>query len=80
VAKPFKVLPQLADERWVERPTPDQPLVGLEATRNGAVLSWDLGAERFNAVRTFLEASGWTVVAIIGEGPRRRVQPRIEHP
>jgi len=61
-----------------ERSTPDRPLVGLEATRDDAVLSWDLPAERFDAVRVFLESAGWHVVAIIGEGPRRRVQPRIE--
>jgi hypothetical protein len=53
--------------------------VGLEATRDGAVLSWDLPSERFDAVRVFLESAGWNVVAIIGEGPRRRLQPRIEH-
>ena len=62
-----------------ERSTPDRPLVGLEATREGTSLSWDLPAERFDAVRIFLESAGWNVVAIIGEGPRRRVQPRIEH-
>jgi hypothetical protein len=62
----------------VERPTPDRPLVGLEATRDGALLSWDLPAVSFDAVRRFLEAEGWHVVAIIGEGPRRRRVPRIE--
>lgn len=62
-----------------EQSTPDLPLVGLEATRDGALLSWDLPADRFEPVRIFLESSGWDVVAIIGEGPRRRRQPRIEH-
>jgi hypothetical protein len=63
----------------MEQPTPDPPFVGLEATREGVVVSWDLPAERFEAARIFLESLGWNVVGIIGEGPRRRMQPRIEN-
>ncbi|HSL77235.1 MAG TPA: hypothetical protein VK867_09830 [Candidatus Limnocylindrales bacterium] len=62
----------------MERPTPDRPLVGVEATRPGARLSWDVPPEIANRVREHLESQGWQVVVIIGEGPRRRLQPRID--
>jgi hypothetical protein len=74
----LKVLPQLADTGRVERPTPDRLLVGLEATRDGAVLSWDVPMAIIDGVRTHLEAEGWEVVVNIGDGPRRRKRPRIE--
>jgi hypothetical protein len=68
----------MTDTGEVERPTPDRVLIGVEATRAGARLSWDVPAERVNRVREHLESLGWHVIVIIGEGPRRRLQPRIE--
>ena len=74
----LKVLPHPTDTEQVERPTPERILVGIEASRPGARLSWDVPAEIVNRVREHLESGGWHVVVIIGEGPRRRLHPRIE--
>jgi hypothetical protein len=74
----LKVDPCPADTESVQQPRQNQPLVALRATRQAALLTWDLPTELVDAVTKKLTADGWSVVTTTSDGPRRRLLPRID--